>query len=266
MTDSDGQDLPSNALSTWIFKSCTRPPISLALCDVHSFNSRPNSHTSFVSLSHSLSLVLMPFFKNLAIREKMVHGKALLVVLTTAAIVVASPCKPSTIGPVLSTATTTIEQVSSTTTSVVGVSTVLETATESTTVAMTTTTAADTTATPSTTQAVVTTTTAVAETTTAVAETTSTIPGAAAPTACGIYGYFVEGNTLSYITSPGTKDNAKDCLQACADYPECEVVDFYNEAANGYEKSTCEFWKGTIKTDGSQTPYQWFQVSCLASM
>ncbi|KAF5633553.1 hypothetical protein F25303_9075 [Fusarium sp. NRRL 25303] len=190
----------------------------------------------------------------------MVHGKSLLVALAVASTVVASPCKPSTTSPVLSTTTTAIDETSS-----------IETFTASgTTIAETTVTATTTTTEPDTTTTVaLTTTTAEADvtTTTTAAETTSTAPCAAAPTACGIYGYFVEGNTLQYLSSPGTKDNVKDCVQACADYPDCDVVDYYNEAVIGYEKGTCEFWKGTVKTDGAQSsPYQWYQVCCLANM
>lgn len=119
-----------------------------------------------------------------------------------------------------------------------------------------------------TTTAALTTTTAEADatTTTTVAETTTTAPCAAAPTACGIYGYFVTGNTLQYITSLGTKNTAKDCVQACADYPGCDVANFYYQAAPGYEKGVCEFYKGTVKTDGQLTPYQWYQFCCLADM
>ncbi|KAF5251055.1 hypothetical protein FANTH_3816 [Fusarium anthophilum] len=184
----------------------------------------------------------------------MVYGKSLLLALAAASAVVASPCKPSTTGPVLSTTTAAIEQTSTTATSAIGDTTIVDT-----TVA-TTTTEAETTATnaPTTTSAE-----ADVTTTTTVAETTTT---AAAPTSCGIYGYFTDGNTLQYLTSPGTKDSAKDCLQACADYPECEVADYYDQAANGYDQGTCEFWKGTLKTDGQQTPYQWYQVSCLANL
>ncbi|KLO78823.1 uncharacterized protein LW93_4144 [Fusarium fujikuroi] len=189
----------------------------------------------------------------------MIHGKSLLVALAVASTVVASPCKPSTTSPVLSTTTTAMEETSSGETSTASGTTIIET----TVIATTTTTEPGTTTTGA-----LTTTTAEADVTitTTAAETTSTAPCAAAPTACGIYGYFVEGNTLQYLSSPGTKDNAKDCVQACADYPDCEVVDFYNEATNGYEKGTCEFWKGTVKTDGAQSPYQWYQVCCLANM
>ncbi|KAF4949964.1 hypothetical protein FGADI_8565 [Fusarium gaditjirri] len=190
----------------------------------------------------------------------MVHGKSLLLALAVASTVVASPCKPSTTGPVLSTTTTAIEE-----TSIIEPSAVSDT-----TVVKTTTTASHETITiTTTTTGALTTTTAEADvtTTTTAAETTTTAPSAAAPTACGIYGYFVQGNTLQYLDSPGTKDNAKDCVQACADYPGCEVVDYYNEAVLGYEQGTCEFWKGTVKTDGStSSPYQWYQVCCLASM
>ncbi|KAK2688306.1 hypothetical protein QWA68_013053 [Fusarium oxysporum] len=197
----------------------------------------------------------------------MVHCKSLLVVLAAVSAVVASPCKPSTTVPVLSTATTVSEETSSIETSIISDTTVVDTTTtvshDSTAIATTTTTEADTTTT-----AAQTTTTADADvtTTTTVAETTSTAPADAAPTACGIYGYFVQGNTLQYITSPGTKDTAKDCVQACAEYPSCDVVDYYNEDSFPYEKGTCEFWKGTVKTDGSQSPYQWYQASCLDSM
>ncbi|ENH74288.1 hypothetical protein FOC1_g10004894 [Fusarium oxysporum f. sp. cubense race 1] len=177
----------------------------------------------------------------------MVNSKSLLVVLAVASAVVASPCKPSTTTLALSTATTAIEETSSIETSTVSDATVIDT----TATATATTTEAETEA---------------GFTTTTVAETTSTAPSAAGPTACGIYGYFVDGNTLQYLNSPGTKDTAKDCLQACADYPDCEVVDFYNEATIGYEKGTCEFWEGTVKTNGAQSPYQWYQVGCLASM
>ncbi|SCO92232.1 uncharacterized protein FRV6_16360 [Fusarium oxysporum] len=189
----------------------------------------------------------------------MVQYKSLLVVLAAVSAVVASPCKPSTTVPVLNTATTVSEETSSIETSIVSDTTV----DDSTAIATTTTTGADTTTT-----AAQTTTTADADvtTTTTVAETTSTAPADAAPTACGIYGYFVQGNTLQYITSPGTKDTPKDCVQACADYPSCNVVDYYNEDSFPYEKGTCEFWKGTVKTDGSQSPYQWYQASCLDSM
>ncbi|KAI1040111.1 hypothetical protein LB505_011317 [Fusarium chuoi] len=180
----------------------------------------------------------------------MVHGKFLLVVLAVTSTVVASPCKPSTTGPVLSTTTTAIDEISSTETSTATATTTTTKPDTTTTVALTTTTAE-----------------ADATTTTTAIETTSTAPCAAAPTACGIYGYFVEGNTLQYLSSPGTKDNAKDCVQACADYPDCDVVDYYNEGVIGYAKGTCEFWKGTVKTDGAQSsPYQWYQVCCLANM
>ncbi|KAI7771229.1 hypothetical protein LZL87_012732 [Fusarium oxysporum] len=198
----------------------------------------------------------------------MVHCKSLLVVLAAVSAVVASPCKPSTTSLALSTATTASEETSSIGTSTLGGTTVVDTTAtashETTAIATPTTTEADTTTT-----AAQTTTTADADftTTTTVQETTSTAPCAAAPTACGIYGYFVQGNTLEYIISPGTKDNAKDCVQACADYPGCDVVDYYNEGVIGYEKGTCEFWRGTVKTDGSpSSPYQWYQVCCLASM
>ncbi|KAF5676471.1 hypothetical protein FCIRC_7030 [Fusarium circinatum] len=197
----------------------------------------------------------------------MVYGKSLLLALAATSAVVASPCKPSTTGPVLSTTTAAIEQTSTTATSTIGDTAIVDTTVTTTTTAeadtatiATTTTEAETTTTnaPTTTSAE-----ADVTTTTTVAETTTT---AAAPTSCGIYGYFTDGNTLQYLTSPGTKDSAKDCLQACADYPECEVADYYDQAANGYDQGTCEFWKGTLKTDGQQTPYQWYQVSCLASM
>ncbi|PNP76795.1 hypothetical protein FNYG_09899 [Fusarium nygamai] len=232
----------------------------------------------------------------------MVQYKSLLVALGAASVVVAGPCKPSTTNPVLSTTTTAmeetdgietstvsgttavdtttvshdpttiattttaIEQTSSTEASAIVDTTIVDTSTvshDTTTIEATTTTEADTTTT-----AALTTTTAEADatTTTTVAETTTTAPCAAAPTACGIYGYFVTGNTLQYITSPGTKDTAKDCVQACADYPGCDVANYYYQAANGYEKDTCEFFKGTVKTDGQQTPYQWYQVCCLADM
>ncbi|KAF4334678.1 hypothetical protein FBEOM_11476 [Fusarium beomiforme] len=195
----------------------------------------------------------------------MFHCQSLLVALAAASIVVASPCKPSTTSPILSTATTTTEETYSTGTSSVGDTTVDTSATvscETTTFATTTqidttTTAAPTTATTET-DADITATATLSETTSA---------GTAAPTACGIYGYFVEGNTLQYLENSGTKANTKDCLQACADYPECEVIDYYNEGMIGYPQGTCEFWKGTVKTDGSQTsPYQWYQVGCLANM
>ncbi|KAF4502366.1 hypothetical protein FAGAP_1427 [Fusarium agapanthi] len=196
----------------------------------------------------------------------MVYGKSLLVMLAIASAVVAGPCKPSTTGPVLSTTITAIEQTSTSASSAIRDTTVVDTATASddtTTVATTTTAEADTT-----TITALTTTSAEADvtTTTTVAETTTTAPSAAAPTACGIYGYFAVGNTLQYLNSPGTKASTKDCLQACADYPECEVADYYDEAANGYDQGTCEFWKGTVKTNGQQTRYRWYQVSCLASM
>ncbi|EWG55572.1 hypothetical protein FVEG_13557 [Fusarium verticillioides 7600] len=217
----------------------------------------------------------------------MVQCKSLLVTLAAASVVVAGPCKPSTTSPVLST-TTAIEETGSIETSTVSSTTAVDT----TTIATTTTIEADTTtnaieqtssteASPvvdttivdtstveATTTAALTKTTAEADatTTTTVAETTTTAPCAAAPTACGIYGYFVTGNTLQYITSPGTKDTAKDCVQACADYPGCDVANFYYQVAPGYEKGVCEFYKGTVKTDGQVTPYQWYQVCCLADM
>ncbi|EXL98064.1 hypothetical protein NOF04DRAFT_6474 [Fusarium oxysporum II5] len=192
----------------------------------------------------------------------MINCKSLLVVLAVASAVVASPCKPSTTTLALSTATTAIEETSSIETSTVSDATVIDTTATATATATTTEAGTTTTAAPTT----VTTETEAGFTTTTVAETTSTAPSAAGPTACGIYGYFVDGNTLQYLNSPGTKDTAKDCLQACADYPDCEVVDFYNEATIGYEKGTCEFWEGTVKTNGAQSPYQWYQVGCLASM
>jgi hypothetical protein len=137
--------------------------------------------------------------------------------------------------PVLSTATTTIGDTSSTEISTVGDTTIVDTTAtishDTTTIAATTTTEADTTVT-----AVPTTTTTEADSTTTatVAETTSTAPNAATPAACGICGYFVQRNTLQYISSPGTKDNVKDCDLACADNPGLEVFDYYNEAVLGY--------------------------------
>ncbi|KAF4421785.1 hypothetical protein FACUT_10872 [Fusarium acutatum] len=203
----------------------------------------------------------------------MTYGKSLLLALAAVSAVVAGPCKPSTTGQVLSSTTIAIEETSTTATSIVGETTIVDTATvsyDTTTMSHDTTTVTTTTMTEveTTTTAALTTTTVEADvtTTTTVAETTSTAPCAAAPTACGIYGYFVDSNTLEYITSLGTKDSAKDCVQACADYPECEVVDYYNQAANGWEKGTCQFWKGEVKTDGMQSPYQWYQACCLANM
>ncbi|KAF5556917.1 hypothetical protein FMEXI_970 [Fusarium mexicanum] len=205
----------------------------------------------------------------------MVYGKSLLLALAAASAVVAGPCKPSTTGPALSTTTAVIEQTSTTATSAIGDTTIVDTATisdDTTTVAATTTAEADTATIATTTTEAETTTTNAPTTTSAEADvtTTTTVAGttttAAAPTSCGIYGYFTDGNTLQYLTSPGTKDSAKDCLQACADYPECEVADYYYEAAPGYDQGTCEFWKGTLMTDGQQTPYQWYHVSCLANL
>ncbi|RGP78878.1 hypothetical protein FLONG3_3077 [Fusarium longipes] len=166
----------------------------------------------------------------------MVSFKSLLVVLATTSTIVAGPCKPTTTSTALERTTTTAAEITSTTAEF-----------------DTTTTAAPTTTTEETENS----------TTTTFAETTTS---AAAPTFCGSPGHAIDGNNLIYITNAGVKDSAKDCVQACADFTGCDVVDYWSEVSFGEPKGTCEFWSGVVKVDGAPSIYKWYQVSCLASM
>ncbi|KAF5679446.1 hypothetical protein FHETE_863 [Fusarium heterosporum] len=174
----------------------------------------------------------------------MVQLKSLFVALATVVAVVAGPCKPITTNTAADTTTAVLE--SSTTQTSIAQETSTITADDTTTAAPTTTTI----------EAAVTTTTTEAEATTS---------AATRPPQCGITGQIAEGGSLSFIHTPGKQDSAGACLEACGDYTGCDVVSFYTDRSSPNDVGKCDFFRGTLETDGSQTIYDWYEVACLAA-
>ncbi|RKK24846.1 hypothetical protein BFJ65_g2769 [Fusarium oxysporum f. sp. cepae] len=176
--------------------------------------------------------------------ESIVHYKSLFVALTAVSTVAAGPCKPSTTSAGLSTTATVLEEPTSTQTSAI----------EETTTTVDEATAAATATAPI--EAALTTTTVAADTTTT-----------AAPSGvCGITGYFLPNQELTYLNSPGKKDNVRQCLEACAAYAGCEVIAFYTERSFVTDIGRCEFFSGELVADRQDTSYEWSEVGCLDNL
>ncbi|KAF5023646.1 hypothetical protein F66182_4291 [Fusarium sp. NRRL 66182] len=208
----------------------------------------------------------------------MVHYKPLLMAMAIVSTVVASPCKPntstvvkeSTTIAILDTTTTMAEE--STTTAIQDTTTTVSQESTTTAIQDTTTTVAEESTTTvlqeTTTSAIDVTTTTAPTTTTSEADltTTTTAPetttSAPAPpdATCGITGFFLPGQALTFLNYAGIKASAKECLEGCAAYSGCEVIAFYTN--NG----RCEYFKGDLVTNGEYTVYQWYELGCLASM